>query len=471
MASRPKMPKVTNDEDEFKNMGSMLRESISRRLDLHTTLPTQVGIKSIRIEEISSINPVQNANFITFQAKSHGDEVIFPEDCYLKLEFKVLKKSTNLPLTDADDVMLVRNPSSAMMKNINVKLCNSVVQSGDGLQAFRSDLEKLLLYTKEGRKNLDLCDYYEEEHGKFDYIDVEFDKPKEENTAPGAVDLIDRRETILNSKTIYCYDLIHANLFMQDRPLPPNSDFEITYDLQDNPDFYFLSKSQVNSQRYKIQLERAHILVTYWQIDLDILHEMFSITINNNWFYHIPMRRIELNYFNKPSNISDVSEPNTVVKEGNILPRRIFVVLVKQSAFQGKITQDPFNYVNLKPINIALRLNGQLTPYPEIKANRNQDPNDLKDPLFYLRKSCGTNFSKYFHLGFNVKNMQTGYFVSGWDLTSGDSEDAYELVQRKTVELAYTLQQTTTEAHVMIILTEFDAEIQVDSNRNVYHTM
>ena len=465
MATESKRQKL-EEASESKNT---LIESISQKLNLHTTYPTQVAIKSVRVEEISSINPVQNANFVSFHVKSHGEELILPDECFIKIEFKVVDKSDNSALPPNVDLCLVRSIISAMMKNLLLKLNSKVVQSSDGLHGFRADLEKMILNTLEARKNFDLGEFYEEEEGKFENIPVVLSgNPPTEPTTIGGKEIVKRRNKIVGGKTLYVYDKIHADLFMQERPFPPNTDFDLTYDIQDNSDFYFLSKTPGNSQKFKIQIERASIFVTYLGVDLNIINEMYSITVDERLHYHLPFRRIEMNYFNKPQNLSDLSEPNTIVKEGNVLPRRIFVVLVKQSAFQGNITQDPFNYVNLNPTTVALRLNGQLKPYPEIKANRNNDADDVKEPLMFFRKACGVNMSKYLDLGITQKRYKEGgCFIIGFDLTSGDSEDAFELLQRQTVELTYTLMSPTTEPHVMIVMTEYDAELQIDENRNV----
>lgn len=468
MASDPKIPKYYDGiKPEHRHLVS--KQSISKKLSLHTSKPVQVAIRAIITEEISSSNPVQNANFLTFHARSHGDQLLYPSDCYHKLEIKVVKKTGGGDLLTTDNVLLASNTSSTMMKNCDLKVNKKVMQSGDGLYAYRADLEKRLNFTSEGRKNLDICDFEEEEYGKFEDLSSKITWTSDISENPIEVRrFMKRSNKIKNGKIQYLYDLIHGDIFNQTKPLPPNSEFELTFDKQDNPDFYILSRTSIDAGKYVVQIVRSSLILTYIVLDQEILNQILSVTIDDRINYHYPIRRIEMNYYNKPTGVADFSETNTIIKEGNVIPRRMFIVLVKQSSFQGNVEKDPFNYINLRPTNIALRCGGQLLPYPEIKTNRNQNEDDIREPLLYLRKSVGLNFSQYFSLGISEdRYREGGCFIIGYDLTSGDSEDVYEMVQRKTVDLNYILLNTVAEPYVMIVMTEFDAEMTIDEYGNV----
>ena len=56
------------------------------------------------------------------------------------------------------------------------------------------------------------------------------------------------------------------------------------------------------------------------------------------------MHRVKMMYYSCGANIVDLSNFNLLTTEGNLLPHRIIVVMVREDAMHGNYNRDPFNY-------------------------------------------------------------------------------------------------------------------------------
>ena len=68
--------------------------------------------------------------------------------------------------------------------------------------------------------------------------------------------------------------------------------------------------------------------------------------------------------------------------EGNFLPRRIFVVLVREDAIHGNYGRDPFNYQHFNLEEFSLNVGSDQVPLPELKCNIDRISNYILRPLF-----------------------------------------------------------------------------------------
>ena len=448
------------------------KECMSNTLNLHDTYPTQVAIRRTRTEELNPVNSIQNSTYAQFRITSHGSEVIDPFNTFLKVELKVQRKD-GAALKEDDVALLVNNPPSSMWKSVRADMNGTNVQEADGLYPYRANVEKSLMATTQAQYGSYCLAGFVPERVKFDSLKLKKDeleeKSDEAKKAAGKPDknakpFIQRCELTRKNATLLYIDSIHADIFRQDKKLPPGTELTLWFDRHDNTDFIIKTfKNEENP--YKLVLNKAVLLVRYCLLDDGVVNEM--MTMLQKIPYQIPIRRVEMNYFSKASGISDYSEPNALVKEGNFVPRRIFFFAIEQDAFHGDTKKDPFFYKNLKPNMISLRLGGQTRPYPEIQMNRKEINCDYSEPLFYLYQAVGTCFSNDAQIPIHLEDMDTGNFIIGFDLTSVDADNAFELAEKTTVELKYKLSEAPNEPHILLVYMEYDSEIQINSEGQV----
>ena len=469
--------------------GEQASEGAPICLDLYSCPPTQVAVLSSRVDTINPINTLTNAKTIEFAITSSGDELIFPQETRIELGVKLLTDG-GVPIPNmlgahnqnpAAKVLPANGISSNLFKNCKVKLNDTILEHGDGLYAYRADLENLLM-TSQDEKNKDL-----EIEGHFN--DLNYFYPwlhHAEMAAAGGVpanpyanfhdsnfthqnfnDPYHKRAVISrNSQTIHVEGKIHSEIFEQGKVLPPSSKLYVSFDRQDFDSFSVLcAENQV--QNYKMDIVSCRLRVTWLKIDPGILNEMIQSGLGGG-SYILPVRRVKMDYITK-QRTSDFSESN-LFSEGNALPRKIFLAFVSNAAFRGDKTMDPFHYQNLGGIRtLGLRIGGEHRPYPMImldtdsKTGNNVLLHQLLDSTKSYLKEGTVN-------GLDLRTFNRDKTILGFDLSTVKAPlgENYEMPVKKSCDLEMTVNDDAErEPMTMVIYAEYDAEVEIDAYHNV----
>jgi hypothetical protein len=237
--------------------------------------------------------------------------------------------------------------------------------------------------------------------------------------------------------------------------------------LVDNKNFVILTNE---ATAYKVNLHKMQLLVRYITIDESIINEMEYITTRGENMV-LPLRKVEMTYFTKARNTLDWSELN-LIKEGKSLPRRLFVVFVKQANFHGGAKLDPFDYEPCNLQRAVLRVGGQIQPFPELFASpivdHEAEGRNITWPLYALLKSSNSFLSDH-DIGITVENYTHGNYILGWDLTSGGAPlgEAFEMPNESSLQLELKLSAVTDAAYTMIVYAEYDGELEIDRSGKV----
>lgn len=479
--------------------------SMSQTLDLHSPLPTQGIVMSSRLEKINPLNSIVDSKFVQFRYSTAFNDLINPARSCIYIKGKI-----DLGGSDKSLIIPVNGLGGALFKNLVVKLNNTIIESGDGLYAYRADLEKRLLYPSQVQEKgmcLSLFDRPETSFNSYNETSGDpwgrakptvvpkiipaakvgdpptFDtevKLETETDLQGAV--VSPKESILmrkvpphfKNRVQYCtdgqdfeiVDTIHSDLFNQDRHLPPNSTIDLSFDLQDNQNFFLLSHTERGNRKFILESFQFWVRVDTIEppVALDMIKHTEEVSD-----YLIPIRHVDMNYFTRTPQISDLSETAALLKKQKKIPRRVFIGVVRQDAFHGNIKKDPFHYEDLSMENVLLRTGGQQRPLFELKAKRSAltpTQDNITQFLFSLHLATGTFLSRY-TTGIDYFNWFQGNAILGFDLTSGDSEQVNEYPATHNMELYYHLQKELTTTHVMIIYAEYDSVIRINKLNEV----
>ena len=133
-------------------------------------------------------------------------------------------------------------------------------------------------------------------------------------------------------------------------------------------------------------------------------------------------------YYSCGANVVDLSNFNLLTMEGNLLSRRIIVVMVREDAVHGNYNRDPFNYQHFNLAEFSLKVGSEQIPLPELKCNMDNDSNDILRPLFSALLANHSLFSKEeCFLAWNLSQMPPG--------------QSFEMTQEKPVLLILKLRR------------------------------
>ena len=148
--------KETGDGFVLQSNNPSSKEALPSNLDLHSSLPTQIGVIDSRTEYVYPINSIDNARSIEFQIQSHQNELIDPQHTYFCINWKITDyDGHDFQVGDGDYRKMLPTDGIAynLFKNCKVKLNDVLIDPGNGLYSYRADLENKLMIPQRKQLN------------------------------------------------------------------------------------------------------------------------------------------------------------------------------------------------------------------------------------------------------------------------------------------------------------------------------
>ena len=177
----------------------------------------------------------------------------------------------------------------------------------------------------------------------------------------------------------------------------------------------------------------------------------------------IPIRRVEVKTFTVGTGLQSKVEDHLFQGQ---LPKRIFIGMVRNDAFNGAYAQNPFRFLHFNLCKLNVSCNGHSI------HNRPFEP-DFEHGLFlksYLSlhqavSAIGANKS----FDITKDEFEAGYALWGYDLTPDQGSEEGRLHPIKTGNLRIELQFAQVLARVInvIVFAEFDNQIEINGLREI----
>ena len=263
-------------------------------------------------------------------------------------------------------------------------------------------------------------------------------------------------------RTTYTIARIHSEIFEQLKLLPPNTVLDIDFDRHES-NFLLLTKH--NNRNYVLKMESSELLIRLVDMDEEITAEIDSVSISGRSMLY-PVCIVKMLYYNCGANVVDLSNFNLLTTEGNFLPHRIIVVLVRKDAMHGNYGRDPFNYQHFNLEEFSLKVGSEQVPLPELKCNMDRNSNDILRPLFSVLLANHSLFSNE-ELGINTSNYRNRSVFLAWDLSQMPPGQSFEMTQEKPLSLILKLRRANNFVINVTVYCEYDSEIEILNNRKV----
>ena len=143
------------------------------------------------------------------------------------------------------------------------------------------------------------------------------------------------------------------------------------------------------------------------------------------------------------------------------IPNRLFFGLVENSAYNGALIKNPFNFEHQRVSNVQVTVDNQEISPPLRLGYATQD---YLDAYNRLTSTLG-NYPSL--IGYN--SFDQGLTIYGFDLTpKGNCDDEQYLMKREgNLRININFGIAPTELLNIVILGEFDRVIQIDAHKNV----
>jgi len=421
--------------------------------DLFGLPPTQLTVEKDVFTEHRPINITNSSSVIQFVIPTSIDEYIQLRESLLYLKFKVnLKKKDGTDVDESDwaNVAPVSYLLHSMFRQIDLEIAGKSITLSPQTYAYKSRFEFDLGFTNDA---------------KISHL-----------TAAGAYNDTDEKTTISESrskiimpnpvtkdgtgKSVELMGKLHLDMAFQPRALLGGTALKLTL-VPNDPKFYLMNKSQ----NILPQIEFESIIFYAHRSKLnDSVVEAHNLALTKTNAKY-PICRSMVKAFNINSGNIDVSIDNALNGQ---LPRRVFLAMVTNDAFNGNYSKNPFNFEHFDLNHLAIYLDGEQHPLNAYKP-------DFEKQLF-VREYMGlfealNQLNTDSTLILSKEQYAAGNTIFGFNFAPDLADDCNKMgyanpVRTGNLRIDLKFSKALSETINVLLYCEFDNIVEITRERN-----
>ena len=412
-------------------------------LDLFAVPPTQASIEQGLWVEHRPLSTITDAGPLEFNISGTGDDYLDLGNTFLYLQVQITADNDANLANDAD-VGPVNNWMHSLFSQVNISLNEKLISMPSNTYAYRAYIENLISYGKSAKQSQLTTELWYKDTAE--HMEARTD----DNTG------FAKRQTFTErSKIVDLTGKLHLDMFFQDRYLINGVDVKLNL-IRNKDAFALMAAADGN----KIKIKDAALYVRKVKISSTV--RMAHIKALEKGTAKYPIKRVETKAFSVSRGSMNVNKENLFLGQ---LPKRVFVGLVDNDAYNGVVTKNPFNFKHQNIDFIAMYMDGQQIPAKPLQPNFGRGR--------YIRSYLGlfTGSGKIFQdEGNDIDRNEygNGYTLFGFDLTPDLSEAGhFHLIKHGNLRLEIHFSQALAETINVIVYAEFDNVLEIDRSRNV----
>ena len=462
-------------------------------VDLFSVPPTQQSLERGRWIDYAPLSSVENPDSAITFLIAGTDEYIDLSKTILTVTGKIALKDGKSKLTGGGQgsVAPVNNFLHSLFRQVDVYLNGKQVTPAMGTYAYRSYIETLLNYDVSAKESqFSSALYYKDTAGKMDeagglqssqtvnYKNVSGQNASVKVYSPGTGNqgFAKRHKFIENGIQFVLSGPIFSDIFMNDRLLLNMMDLKVVLN-RSSPAFCLMDKNADDSMiNPKVKLTDVILKIRKVKVDQAVSDGVERMLKQTPALY--PIRRVECKILTIPENLPNIRQDNIF---SGIIPKSFVFGLVNVDAANGDYDKNPYNFAHFGVTNISLTANGEEIPFKQLTLRYPEDSNGKVDPAkdseldfdeAYNNLFSGTG-KIYSNAGLDItrEDYPGGYALYAFDLTPDmcNSTDYFNTVQRGSLSLALTFEQSTKHPIAMVCYGDFENVIRIDSERNAIY--
>jgi hypothetical protein len=424
-------------------------ECAKSELDIMHTPETQAMILSGKWVDYYPISVIDGDSPIEFRVNGSAEEYTDLSQTYLYVEAKVVDSVDNA-LADTVVCGPVNLLLHSLFSQVDITLNDILVTSSVNTYAYRSIIETLLNYGEDSKNtHLTASLFYKDTAGQMDSVSLE--------AKTANLGWLKRRSIMGKSKTIDMFGRLHADIFFQDRYLLNNVEMKIRLSRQKSS---FCLIGDTAAANNKVLIKKAVLYVRKARINPEVMLAHASVLEKTTAKY--PIRRVETKVITLSKGLKNVIHDNITT---GVIPNRVVLGLVDSDAYNGDITQNPFNFKHHKLYKVAFSIDGEETPHKSIDLNFDSDNYILGYYSLFTGVDKSVTESGNF---IDRDEYKAGYTLFAYDLTADlCSGNHFNLVRNGNMRLSLSFKEPLPKAVNCIIYMEFQNMIEINKNRQI----
>ena len=436
-------------------------------LELGSVPPTQVTILEDYVVATGPKSSLDGGGPLEFEITASGEDYLDLSKCYLKIKFKIMNEdgtrldswayqadATTYPMNMEHktqfDTVPVNLMLHSMFRQVDFTLNDTLVTSSNDTYPYRAYLTTMLSYGEGPKKTfLEYLEYfYWDDHGEYD---------ADSNLAIARKNLRSG-----NSKSTEVMGRLHVDMCMQERLIPNNVTAKFTL-YRSDPEFCLLGQSSSGGgKKCQVIIEDASLVAR--RVKLAASEQLRLEKAISSTGARYPVTHVVTKHFTVGSGASSVDLDAMFTGQ---IPNKIVLGMVRNDAFTGNRSLNPYNFQHFKLTSAHLVVDGKQLPSQGMNC-------DFENGLFAdLYRQLFEVVGPYPH---DWDNSVTSHQFKGgstflaYDLTpdgSGDGVDHVSPRRNGTVKGSFRFKDALTHTVTIIVLGQFDNTVVIDRNRAV----
>ena len=430
-------------------------------LDLFSYLPTQLSVEKGYWKDHHPISSLQSSAPIEFVDSGSGEDFVDLTNTLLYINGSV-KNGDGSQVVGTTAVAPVNNLLHSLFNQVDVLFNGVRVASSSMNYAYKSYIETHLNYSKDAKESRLSAQLYTCDNN----LSVEepvLGSPGEDGN--GEVDINEglnyRHEICVKNNAFELIGKPHVDVFNVKKYLLPGVEIRIRLSRGKNA-FSLMCKNK-NSD-YKIVINEAKLFLRKVKVSPEASLAIEKRLKLSNAIY--PLVRTECKVFHIPSGTMTYTQDNLFTGQQ---PKRMTIALVDNVAYNGTYNKNQFSFDHFNLNKLIVYIDGERVPWAELKLAYD---NNQYLQAYYTLFAGGDGISSDVGNAIERRNFIDGNVMYCFDVTPELSATAGTHVNPQErgnlrVDLGFgtPLQQVVN----VIVLCEFDNNIQIGSERGVQH--
>ena len=423
-------------------------ECTKSELDLFSLPLTQTSIESGQWVHYHPIAPLSDGSNIEFVVPGSGEDYIDPAHTLLHLTVKVTNEA-GLALAADVQVGPVNNWAHSMFSQIDVSLNQKLITSASHTYPYRAYIETVLGYDGPAKaSHLTSRLFYKDTAGKMDDV---------ENGNEG---LVARRQFTAKSGKVDMITNLHCDLFNQEKYILNGVEMRIRL-VRSKDEFHLIAKDGVKA---KTSILAATLIVRKARLNPSVLIGHAKALEKASAKYNIV--RADVKTITVNAGLRSRILDNIYLGQ---LPKRVIIGFVTNSAYNGSLHLNPFNFDHFGVQFLSLYVDGVQIPSQPLAPDYTHTLSPLYISAYHtLFSGTGIHFKDE---GNDITRTQfpNGYCLYAFDLTPDLSSHSghWNLQRNGCMRLEIRFRTELTAGVNCILYSEFDSLIEIDKHRNV----
>jgi hypothetical protein len=427
-------------------------ECLKSGLDIFLKRSIQTSVVNSHTVTYKPIAPADNPAQLEFHCSGHSDFYIDLNSVRLLLRIKLVKTDgTDLTGAEPNTVGCVNNLLHSMFSSLSVSLNGKPVSLHETNYHYKAYLEKLLNYGADASGTHLVSSFWFMDSGT-ENGSLTADKANKGYTT--------RLNYLSESQTIELYGRLHADLFNSDRMLINGVDMNIR--LTRAPEAFYLLGT-TDDVKVRIKILDATLFVTQTEIKPPLLLAHANVLAMKRKA-HYPITHTQIKTFTAGAGAQQISIDNAFLGP---IPERLLIGLVKNTAFVGSVSTNPFQFHHYDMTYLVLYVNGIQYPSESLTMDCSS-PFGVTRAYETLFSSTGIHHDDRGHM-ITMDMFTKGFYILGFDLTVDKEadEEHISLPRQGNVRIEARFKKPLPEPVTCILYAEFPGHVEIDGSRTV----